>query len=241
LTAIRNATRLTNQVCIRATVSQLNVNGLNDLVDLGGDLGVQSIVVAPIRTELGRGKHSMNLRPRIGDYVRAVLDAMARSMQRGLKFSEPLITQHLGGRFVVRQTLAVLPNGEVSVAGPASDRPPESVIGYCRPQSTLSFFSDRIRRLGNRYFENVRSHCSTCTALAICRGQCRRYDFLFRDPSLKPVDDYYCRLSRKLVAGFVRKMWEGGKTREQHYVDGSSGDSVIESLTLAKSELEYVL
>jgi len=207
LRTIARAGRRCHQVGIRTTVSRLNVSGLCELVDLCGDLGVKSIIFQPLRTELGRAPRTVDLRPDASDYVKQVLDAMAKCMSVRVRFGETLLTQHLGGDFMVPEALAVLPNGEITIVGPAANRPRESVIGFCDPKSGVQVFQDRIGAFGERFFRNVERVCRGCMAVAICRGQVRRYEFVFTEPAWQFSGDFHCDLSRKLISGFIRNMW----------------------------------
>jgi uncharacterized protein len=208
---------------IRCTVTQSNLNGLKDLIDLGKECDVNFIDFEPC-SSFGRSELKEDTDLSYTDFKDKFWEAWIYALEKGVTLRGfPLISLHPGRNYFcidyANTSFSLTPEGllsscpEVSLkSDPVSD---VFITGQINEDNSIEFFRERINNLKERNTSNV-SACKDCFLEHVCNCGCSLKDYR-KYQSLLQVDEKKCEYIRDLSLRILKTMQKGGARIQEVY------------------------
>ena len=178
---IRNIKNLVNHctVCIRSTITDVNVNRQKEIIDFFSGLGVSAIFSKPVLYPVKHSNRKMSYEVDLCTYAKNFVDAHLYAKNQGVLYSNIYISNF--DEFVNCACRAntpcphLTPDGYVSACDRAYEgntQLQDFIYGkYIQDDDKILYFEDKIINLNNRKSENI-SACDECEISGNCGGSC---------------------------------------------------------------------
>ena len=203
---IKKLTSYGENVLIRATIHQGNVQSIPDLVRFCEKNQVSKLMCAPI-CEFGESKNNGIKQPVVAEYIAVMQEALELANTLGVNLEVQGEEQF---RTFLKRKLPVplvwLPDGKAAMTITySSSKVPgaESIIigELDEYNDTLRLEKKKISQMKKNFIKNRETYCSSCSIKTLCQGN-NLFTAFATDTVNFERDNYFCELARESVKAF---------------------------------------